>query len=77
MIGGAGKKISTIVELAEELYDKTTEMRKKLQETGETVDSTAERVERIEAELTEQRAILEAVAEAQGVEVEAIESGDL
>ena len=77
MIGGASKKISTIVELAEELYDRTTEMRKTLQETGETLDDTAERVKRLEAELGEQRALLEAIAEAQGVDVEAVESGDL
>jgi len=72
MIGGAGKKIQTMVELAEELYERTNEMRGKLQETSETVEATAGRVERLEVEVAEQRAILEAVAEGQGVDVEAV-----
>lgn len=72
MIGGAGKKLQTMVELAEELYERTNEMRRKLQETSETVEATADRVERLEVEVAEQRAILEAVAEERGIEVEAL-----
>ena len=62
MIGGAGKKIQTMVELAEELYERTNEMRRKLQEMSETVEGTADRVERLEVEVAEQRAIVEAIA---------------
>lgn len=72
MIGSAGKKIQTIVELAEELYERTNEIRRKLQETSETVETTADRVERLEVEVAEQRAIVEAIATDHGVDVEAV-----
>ena len=72
MIGGAGKKIQTMVELAEELYERTNEMRRKLQETSETVEGTADRVERLEVEVAEQRAIVEAIAAEHGIDVAAV-----
>ena len=72
MIGGAGKKISTIVELAEELYERVNDLRARMESMSETVDGTADRVEAVEAELAEQRALIEAIAEEQGVDVEAV-----
>ena len=72
MIGGAGKKIQTMVELAEELYERVNDLRARLEAVDETVQSTADRVESIEREVDEQRAILEAMAEAQGIDVESV-----
>ena len=72
MIGGAGKKLGTMVELAEELYERVNELRSRLEAVDETVESTADRVESIEREAAEQRAILEAMAEAQGIDVEVV-----
>lgn len=72
MIGGAGKKIQTMVELAEELYERVNELRSRIESVSDTVEETSDRVEAIDREVTEQRAILEAVAEAQGVDVDAV-----
>lgn len=69
MLGGATQKISTIVELAEELYDRVNELRQRLEAVDDTVESTGARVEAIEGELAEQRAILEAIAADHGVDV--------
>ena len=72
MIGGAGKKISTMVELAEELYERVNDLRARMESMSGTVDETAARVETLEAELAEQRALVEAIAEEQGVDVDAV-----
>lgn len=70
VLGGASQKISTIVELAEELYEKVTELREQLAATRETLDGVDDRVRGLEREADEQRAILEAVAAAQGIDVD-------
>lgn len=72
MIGGAGKKLGTMVDLAEQLYEQVSAVREQLAATTETVDETAERVERLEAEVAEQRALLEALAEERGIDVDAV-----
>jgi archaellum component FlaC len=72
MIGGAGKKISTIVDLAEELYERVNELRARVESVSDTVDDTADRVERLESELAEQRALVSAIAEEQGIDVAAV-----
>lgn len=72
MIGSAGKKIQTMVELAEELYERMNDLREKLQATNETVEDVDSRTERIEAELAEQRALLEAIAEKEGIDPDVI-----
>jgi len=81
MIGGAGKKISRMVDLAEELYERVNDLRSRMESMTETVEGTADRVERLEAELAEQRALVAAIAEEQGVDVEAVresaESGQM
>lgn len=72
MIGGAGKKLGTMVDLAEQLYEQVSAVREQLAATTETVDETAERVERLEAEVAEQRALLEALAKERGIDVDAV-----
>lgn len=62
VLGSATQKIQTIVELAEDLYEKVTELREELLETKDTVRNIDERVTAIERELDEQRVILEEVA---------------
>jgi archaellum component FlaC len=69
MLGGAGKKIQTMVELAEELYERVNELRERVESVSGTVEDTAERVERLEGELADQRAIVEALAEERGIDV--------
>ncbi|MFB6353698.1 MAG: DUF5798 family protein [Halobacteriales archaeon] len=74
MLGNAGKKLATIVDLAEELYDRTVELREEVAELRETTRETRDRVAAVEDELAGQRAIVEAIAEAEGIDVDAIEA---
>lgn len=74
MLGNAGQKISRIVDLAEELYERVVELREQVSELRETSRETRDRVVDLEAELATQRALLEALAEAQGLDVESIRS---
>lgn len=76
MLGNAGQKISRMVELAETLYDRVVELREEVQALRETTRETRDRVAALEAQATEQRALLEALAEAEGLDVEAIVAED-
>ncbi len=70
VLGGATKKIQTIVELAEDLYEKVTELREELLDTQDSVLDIQERVTAVEVELDEQRVIIEAIAEDHNISVE-------
>jgi len=48
------------------------DLREQVAETRETVDETRDRVDELDRELAEQRALVEALAEKQGIDVEAI-----
>jgi len=77
-LGGTAKKLQKVTNAAEELYTKMNEVIGQLQELREEVQRTSEQVDRMEYDVAEQRAILDALAEAEGVDVEAIlESADL
>jgi DNA anti-recombination protein RmuC len=71
-LGSTAKKIQTVADTAEKLYTRLNDVRERLVETQETVVESAERLDRIEAELAEQRAIVEAVAEAEGLDLDAV-----
>lgn len=70
MLGSAGEKITRVVDLAEELYERVVELREQVVGLRETTQETRDRVAAVEDELAEQRALLEAIAEAEGVEVD-------
>ncbi|WP_411963365.1 DUF5798 family protein [Haloferax sp. YSMS24] len=70
-IGGTAKKLQKVAEMAEDVYKKLNELRAQIVEVRETVDETKQRVDRLEAENAEQRAILEALAEEQGIDIDA------
>lgn len=67
VLGSATQKIQTIVELAEDQYEKVTELREELLETQESVQDIQDRIGVIEDELDEQREILEAIASAHDI----------
>lgn len=69
---GATKKLQQVVDMADKLYQRLDELRQQLQEVREQVDETSERVERVERELEGQQALLEAIAERQGVDVDEV-----
>jgi len=71
--GSTAKKVQKLADTAEKLYSKLTELREQVVEMRESVDETTERVETLERELAEQRALLDAIAEQQGVDVDEVE----
>lgn len=61
-----------MVDLAEDLYAKTNELRADVEQLRTSVESTDETVAAMDRELAEQRALLEALAEDTDVDVEAV-----
>jgi len=83
--GDTAKKVQRVANMAEDLYEKMNQLRGQIQSLREEVETTSEQVDEIERDLAEQRALLEAIAENEGVDVEtviadahidAVESGD-
>lgn len=77
-IAGTKEKLQRMVKIAEESYKKMNEMLEKIQKLQEDMETTSEQVNRIEYDVAEQRAILHALAEEQGLDIEEIlEEADL
>ncbi len=82
-LGSTAKKIQKVADVADDLYTKVNELKTQLQELRQTVEETNERVDTVDRELAEQRALIEAIAERQGIEPDSVvtatsedESGD-
>lgn len=71
-LGGTAKKLQKVAEMAEDVYARLNDLRDQIREMRETVGETQDRVETLEAESAEQRAILEAMAEERGIDVDAV-----
>lgn len=71
-LGSTAKKLQKVADTAEELYARLNDLRDQVREMQNTVGETHERVDRLETENAEQRAILEALAEERGVDVESV-----
>ena len=74
-LGSTAKKLSKVADIAEDLYARMQSLREELDATRETVEATSDRVAAVEEELDEQRALLEALAEEQGVDAAAVGAG--
>jgi chromosome segregation ATPase len=74
-LGNTAKKLQTLADTAEKLYSRVTEIREQVIATQETVKATSERMDRVEAELAEQRAILDELADKEGIDVESVIAG--
>jgi hypothetical protein len=70
--GDTAKKVQRVTELAEKLYKRVNRIVEQVQALRERAEQTSEQIEAIDRELAEQRALVEAVAEAEGLDVEAI-----
>ena len=70
--GDTAKRIQTLADKAERTYQKISELRDEVEETQDTVTDTAERVRGLENEMAEQRAVLDAVAEEVGVDLDSV-----
>ena len=71
-LGGATKKLQMVADMGEELYGRINELREQILEVRRTVGETNERVAALENELEGQGAILEALAEKEGIDVDGI-----
>jgi chromosome segregation ATPase len=68
--GDTAKKLQKIADMAEDVYKKLNELRQQVIEMRETVDETKRRVDGLESETAEQRALLEAIAVEQGIDLD-------
>lgn len=69
-LGGATKKLQKVADMGDELYSKINELREQILEMRETVQDTNERVNALENKVDQQGAILEALAEQEGLNVD-------
>jgi len=71
-LGSTAKKLQQIADMAEDVYARLNQLREQVNETRKTVDETKARVDDMDRELAEQRALVEALAEREGIDVDAI-----
>jgi len=69
-LGGATRKLQKVADMGEELYSRISELREQILEMRETVTETNRRVAALENKLDGQAAILEAIAEKEGIDVD-------
>lgn len=68
-LGGTAKKLQKVAGMAEDLYKRMNEVITELKKLRSDLEETNAQVDDLEHQLTEQRAILEAMADAEGVDV--------
>jgi len=71
-LGSTAKKIQKVAEVADELYTKVNELKAQLEALRDTVEETNDRVDGIDRELAEQRALIEALAEQRDIDTAAV-----
>jgi DNA anti-recombination protein RmuC len=71
-LGGATRKLQKVADMGEELYSRINELREQLLDVRETVDETNRRVAAVENKLDGQAAILEAIAEKEGIDTDEV-----
>lgn len=71
-LGSTAKKLQTVAERAEKVYTRMNELREEVRDTQESVEETKQAVKSLEDELREQRAVLYAIAEEQGIDADAV-----
>jgi uncharacterized coiled-coil DUF342 family protein len=71
-LGSTTKKIQIIADKAEQVYAQVDELREQLTELRAKVDTTHETVTELKVKHEQNRALLEALAEEQGVDVEQV-----
>lgn len=70
--GSTAKKLQKVTDMADKLYERFEKLREQVNELTGSVEETSDRVESLESDLAEQRALVEALAEQQGVDVDAV-----
>lgn len=73
-LGSTTKKLQTVADRAEQLYAQVKDVSERLVGVEESTTETVQRVRTLERELAEQRALVEAIAEDRGIDVDAVET---
>ena len=71
-LGGTAKKLQKVASMAEDLYAKMNDVVSQVQALQSDLEATSQQVDDLQTELTEQRALLEALADQQDLDVEAV-----
>jgi hypothetical protein len=71
-LGGTARKLQKVTDMAEDVYARLNDLRDQIVEMRETTQETSDRVDRLERESAEMRALLEALAEAEDIDVERV-----
>ncbi|AAG19114.1 MULTISPECIES: DUF5798 family protein [Halobacterium] len=70
--GSTAKKLQKVTDLADNLYERFEQLRQQVSDLTGTVEETNDRVAALETELTEQRAIIDAIAAEHDIDVAAV-----
>lgn len=68
-LGGTAKKLQKVASMAEDLYKRMNEVVSELKKLRSDLEETNAQVDELERQVAEQRAIIEAMAEAEGIDV--------
>ncbi|MFW6321523.1 MAG: DUF5798 family protein [Halohasta sp.] len=71
-LGSTTKKIQMLADTAEKMYTRLNEVREQVETTQHTVQDTGDRVQTLESEIVEQRAILNAIADELDIDLDAV-----
>jgi archaellum component FlaC len=71
-LGGTARKLQKVTDMAEDVYTRLNDLRDQIVEMRETTQETSDRVDRLERETAEVRALVEALAEKEGIDVERV-----
>jgi archaellum component FlaC len=70
--GSTAKKVQRLADRAEQMYSRLSELTEEINALRSSVRDTNDRVGRLEEDLATQQALLEAIAETQDIDVEAV-----
>ena len=71
-LGGTARKLQKVTDMAEDVYTRLNDLRDQIVEMRETTQETSDRGDRLERETAEVRALVEALAEKEGIDVERV-----
>lgn len=71
-LGSTAKKIQTLADTAEKLYKQIQDLQQRIVSLEEAVDNTHDTVTTLDHQVTEQRALLKAIADEQGLDADQI-----
>jgi archaellum component FlaC len=71
-LGNTKQKIQTMIDQVEKAYAKMNEVRDDVEKLRQRVEHTSDQVDTVSHELAEQRAVVEALAEKEGIDVDQV-----